>query len=129
MAKKKNPSKLPKATAQQSKPDTELPGWPGYRTRAGRSGYDPIDTDIESAHTAGTLIHKLFTGRIRNPVHLFLVGVLGLALIAPLIFAVSEAWNRNVFSWDAWVYLGIAGIAGLIITINFIKNLIQNVFH
>jgi len=27
-----------------------LVGWAGYRTRQGRSGYDPLDRDFEFAH-------------------------------------------------------------------------------
>ena len=109
---------------KQSSPGV-LPGWPGYRTRDGRSGYDPIDTRAEAAHTTGTILQKLFTGQVRNPVGLFLLGVLGLILITPLILAFSEMMNGNLFSWDAWILLLIVGIAGLAVLINFIKNLIK----
>ena len=30
--------------------EAELPGWPGYRMRAGRSGWDPIDTRTVDTH-------------------------------------------------------------------------------
>lgn len=30
---------------------TQLPGWPGYRTRSNRSGLDPLDTRSEAAHS------------------------------------------------------------------------------
>ncbi|MBI5351645.1 MAG: hypothetical protein HZB50_03305 [Chloroflexi bacterium] len=79
-------SKSPKKTNnkdEQNKPNAMVRGLPGYRTRDGRSGYDPIDTRAEAAHSAGTIIQKLFTGRTRNPFHLFLLGALGLALITP----------------------------------------------
>jgi hypothetical protein len=104
-----------------------LPGWPGYRTRDGRSGYDPIDTRAEAAHTAGTILQKLFTGQVRNPFGLFLLGVFGLILITPLILAISEMLNGNLFSWDAWILLLIVGVAGFAVLINFIKNLIKTI--
>ena len=104
-----------------------LPGWPGYRTRDGRSGYDPIDTRTEAAHVSGTFLQKLFVGQLKisNPLYLFLVGALGLVLVAPLILAVVETLNGNPFSRDGWILLLIAGIVGLAVLINFIKNLVR----
>lgn len=128
MAKKNRPSRSAKKSTDvddPTKPAAQLPGWPGYRTREGRSGYDPIDTRTEAAHTAGTLIQKLFTGRIRNPIYLFLLSGLGLVLITPLILAVSEMMNGNLLPWNAWIFVFITGIAGLVILINFVRNLIQ----
>ena len=103
----------------------DLPGWPGYRTRDGRSGYDPIDTRAESGHMAGTIIPKLIGGQIRNRVHLFLESILGLILFTPLILAVSETLNGNQFLWSAWLFLLILGTAGLALLINCIKNLLE----
>jgi len=34
-------------------------GWPGHRTRPGRTGYDPLDSDFESAHIEGVIIRQL----------------------------------------------------------------------
>ena len=102
-----------------------LPGWPGYRTREGRSGYDPIDTRTEAAHTAGMILQKLLTGQMRNPIHLALLGILGLILITPLVLAISEIKYGNVLPWNAWIFLLIIGVIGLAILINFIKNLIK----
>jgi len=131
MSKKDNLSRSPKNLknkGEQNNPSALLPGWPGYRTRNGRSGYDPIDSRTEAAHTAGTIIQKLFAGRIRNPVYLFLLGVLGLVLIIPLLLAVSEMVKGNLFSMDAWIFLGIIGIIGLTVLIIFINNLIKLIF-
>jgi hypothetical protein len=129
MSKKNNlseSSKTPKDKDDRSNPGA-LPGWPGYRTRDGRSGYDPIDNRTEAAHMAGTFIQKLFAGqlRIRNPVYLFLLCVSGLVLIIPLILAISETMKGNPFSWDAWIFVLITGIVGLAALINFLKNLIR----
>ena len=132
MNKKNSHSKLPKRPNdkdEQNNSNVLLPGWPGYRTRDGRSGLDPIDTRTEAAHTAGTIIQKLFTGRIENPIYLFLLGVLGLALITPLILAISEMLNGNLFPWNAWIFLLVTGFVGLAILINFIKNLIKFIFR
>jgi hypothetical protein len=131
MSKKSSLPKSPKKPSgkdEQNNPSA-LPGWPGYRTREGRSGYDPIDTRTEAAHTFGTIIQKLFTGQIRNPIYLFLLGVFGLVLIVPLVLTISQSMNGNLFSWDAWIFLLIAGIVGAAILINFIKNLIKVVFR
>jgi hypothetical protein len=132
MSNKNNLSKSPKKPNnkdEQNTSSTLLPGWPGFRTRDGRSGLDPIDTRAEAAHTAGTIIQKLFTGRIGNPIYLFLLGVLGLALITPLFLAFLEMVNGNLFPWNAWIFLLITGIVGLAILINFIKNLLKTVFR
>lgn len=103
----------------------DLPGWPGYRTRDGRSGYDPIDTRAESGHMAGTIIQKLIGGQIRNRVHLFLVSIFGLILITHLILAVSETLNGNQFPWSAWLFLLIVGTAVIALLNNCIKNLFE----
>jgi len=105
-----------------------LPGWPGYRTRDGRSGYDPIDTRTEAAHTAGAFVQKLFSGQLRtkNPIYLILSGILGLILIVPLFLAFLETINRNPPTWDGWVAMLIAAIVGLAMLINVAKNLIKD---
>ena len=129
MSKKNKVSKssnTPKEKDDRNDPSS-LPGWPGYRTRDGRSGYDPIDARTEAAHTLGTFIQNLFTGqlRIRNPIYLFLSGVLGLVLIIPLLLAISEMLNGNPFSLDAGIALLIAGIIGIAVLTNFVKSLIR----
>jgi len=63
-----------------------LSGWPGHRTRPGRSGYDPLETDFEQAHITGILIRRLFTLKLRshNPVYLLLMVFFGLIGISHL---------------------------------------------
>jgi hypothetical protein len=126
---------LPKSSQKPNDKDEQinssalLPGWPGYRTREGRTGYDPIDTPAEAAHTAGSIIQKLFMGRVRNPIYLFLLGAAGLVLATPLVLAISETINGNQFPWNAWLFLLITGIVGFAFLINFSRNLIKNVFR
>ena len=129
MSKKKKLSESFKASDNQDdrNASNNLPGWPGYRTRNGRSGYDPIDTRTEAAHTVGTFIQKLFTGRLRikNPILLFLTGVLGMALSAPFFLAIFETINGNLLARYAWFTLLVGAIVGLALLINFVKNLIK----
>src|SRR5574342_1244824 len=107
------PSNKPGERDDRNDPSS-LPGWPGYRTREGRSGYDPIDTRTEAAHTFGTFIQSLFTGRlkIRNPIILILSGLLGLVLVIPLLLAIWDMLNGNPLSLDTGITLLIAGIVG-----------------
>jgi hypothetical protein len=106
---------------------SSIPGWPGYRTRDGRSGYDPIDTRTEAAYTFSAFIRGLFTGRLRikNLILLFLSGLLGLVLVFPFLLAIFELLNGNPLSLNAWGTLFVIGVIGLAFLINFIKNLIR----
>jgi hypothetical protein len=125
MSKTSNASKSKKKLNDEEQNNSSvLPGWPGYRTRAGRSGYDPIDTRAEAGHMAGTILQRLFVGQTRNRVHLFLLGVLGLILITPLVLTISETLSGNLLPWNAWLFVLILGIVGLAILINFIKNIL-----
>jgi hypothetical protein len=128
VSKKNRASKSTRKSKNQDdldSPNASLPGWPGYRTREGRSGYDPIDTRTEAAHTAGTILQRLITGQTRNPLYLSLLGLLGFVLVVPLFLTIVELMNGNVFPWNAWAFALITGIAGLAILINFIRNLVQ----
>lgn len=120
------PSNTPKEKEDRDNPSS-IPGWPGYRTRDGRSGYDPIDMRTEAAHTASTLVRDLFSGRLRikNPLFLFLSGLLGLALVTPFLLAVMEMLNGNLFPLDAWFTFSIGGILGLAVLVNFVKSLVR----
>ena len=70
-----------------------LRGWPGYRTRPGRSGYDPLDTEFELAHMEGVILRQLIMGkfRTRNPLALFLMFFWGSIGCLSLFFTVGEA--------------------------------------
>jgi hypothetical protein len=66
----------------------ELPGWPGYRTRPGRSGYDPIDTNLEWAFQQGLFIKRLLTGQLRphQPTYRALMLIFGALFPLALLF-------------------------------------------
>lgn len=71
---------------------SKIPGYPGYRTRPGRSGNDPVDSALEQGHMMGLFLRKAITGRLRtrNPVYLtamFFFGVL------PFVLMLIGLWN------------------------------------
>ena len=87
----------PKKDTKQA-PETQLRGWPGYRTRDNRSGLDPLDSRAEAAHVGGTLLRQVLTLRLRtrNPLALlmlFLLGVLPFIFLAYLIFGTLFSGN------------------------------------
>jgi hypothetical protein len=122
-------SKKPSDKGQHNKPAPLLPGQPGYRTRDGRSGLDPVDMRTEAAHTAGTLLKRPFSGRIRNPFALLLLAGLGLLLITPFGVAISDLKNAGQFSLYAWIILFTTGLVGMALLVNTIRNLIKIVFR
>lgn len=102
-----------------------LPGWPGYRTRDGRSGLDPVDNDIESGHVVGVFLRRFFTMTLRTH-HAYqtgLLGVIGFLLLAPFVLAVTETLGGTQMQPGAWVYLSLTGLVGLFALTNFVKNL------
>jgi hypothetical protein len=121
----KEPSQGKKSHTRDA--STFLQGFPGYRTRAGRSGLDPIDNDAEGGHITGVIIRRLLTGRLRarNPLTLLLWTVLGLACIAPLLLAILEAFRGNLLPFGAWVLIAVASLLGIALLANLIKNLLH----
>ncbi len=124
LSKLSQPSKKPKDRDEPNSA-SELPGWPGYRTRDGRSGYDPIDNDFEAAHVTGAFVQSLFTGklRLRNRLALVLSGLAGLLLVFPLLLAITESVRGNLLPWEGLLTFLVAGLIGLALLVNFVKNL------
>jgi len=122
-------------TKKSSKPEKPQPqaasnslqGWPGYRTREGRSGLDPLDNEAESGHMAGVLFHRLLTGKLRtsNPFTLLLWTVLGLGCIFPFLLAILEAFRGDLLPPGAWVLITISSLLGIALLVNLIKNLLH----
>jgi hypothetical protein len=106
---------------------SSLRGWPGYRTREGRSGLDPYDNDAEAGHMGGVLLRRLVTGNLhtRNPLSLLIWAVLGLACISPFILAILEAVRGNLLPFGAWVLIAIAGLFGTALLANVIRNILH----
>ena len=84
---------------RKSNNEGPFPGEAGYRTRQGRTGLDPIETNLEVGRIEGHFIRKLFTGHLRthNPIYLFIMFALGLCfLFLPLAsFLSQQVGNRT----------------------------------
>jgi hypothetical protein len=108
-------------------PSSTLQGWPGYRTRAGRSGLDPIDNRTEAGHMAGLVLRDLLTGTLvtRNSFSLFVFGILGVLFLAPLGLALYSAFQGGGFPFSGWLVTGILGLAGGILLVNLFRNLLR----
>jgi hypothetical protein len=119
-------SKKPNNVGEKKNPGS-LSGWPGYRTRSGRSGYDPVDSRTESAHMFGVFIQRFFTGQVKtkNAAHLFLLAVSGGILVLPFTIAITETYRGNPMPLNSWIILIIAGVVGLVALFNFVKNMIR----
>jgi aminoglycoside 6'-N-acetyltransferase I len=66
-----------------------LRGWPGWRTRQGRTGYDWIDTQAEAAYVQGMLIRQFFTFtyRTRSVLSLFFISIFSVSgILSCLLF-------------------------------------------
>lgn len=78
-----------------SEQSLQLPGWPGFRTKPGRSGYDPVDIYAEYGHMAGVLLLDVI--KLRLPTKNFLTKILlvcaSLIYLSPLIFIIGEFCN------------------------------------
>ncbi len=119
----KKPPKSENAPVQGT--SSSLRGWPGYRTREGRSGLDPYDNDAEAGHMAGVFFRRLLTGRlrIRNPFSLVLSAVLGLGCLTPFVLAILEATRGDLLPFGAWVLIAITGLFGTALLANVIRNI------
>jgi hypothetical protein len=113
--------------AQARGASSSLRGYPGYRTREGRSGLDPIDNDAEGGHMVGVFLRRLLTGKLRtrNPFSLFVLAVIGLICLTPFLLAVLEAFRGNLLPFGAWMVIIIAAFFGIAMLVNGIRNLLR----
>ena len=67
-------------------PSFEVPGQPNYRTRPGRSGFDPIDYEYEYAHIQGRVARMLLDRKwyTDNPFMVIALSIWGLAILVEL---------------------------------------------
>ena len=102
-----------------------LPGWPGYRTRPGRSGYDYLDTVFEGAHMEGVLLRQLFTGKLRieNPLFLLLTGLWGVLVELPWIWGGLELLQGHMAYLVVILGLSFFWVPGLFLLWNVVLNL------
>lgn len=97
--------------------DYDLPGWPGYRTRPGRSGYDPLDAPFERAQFVGRVTMSLIRQdwHTDNLFYLALLNLFGfLTSFVALFFVVGIIlpWLNPIL----WIgFRGLAGILGFVL--------------
>jgi hypothetical protein len=108
--------------------ENQLPGWPGYRTRSGRSGLDPLDTRNEAAHMEGLFLRNVFTlrARTRNPFYLllmFVLGVIPFVLIAALL--IGGMVRLSELSLGTILYFVFFLLIAGALTINFLLSLLE----
>lgn len=94
-----------------------LTGWPGHRTRPGRSGYDPLDRDFEYAHMQGVIFRRLITRtfRTRNPIYLIFMTCMG------IVYSLYGVVPFMIGNW-AGIFTGIISSPYLIVGIALLIN-------
>ena len=128
---RKKTSKSSKFDLSQAKGESRgsisLEGQPGYRTRDGRSGYDPLDTSTETGFMLGIFVQHLFTGKLRtrNPFYLVIMAVVSILGVAPLLLAVIDVFKGNSTPIGGWIVIIIAWLIGMAMLINLVKNLLH----
>jgi tetratricopeptide (TPR) repeat protein len=105
-----------------------LAGWPGHRTRPGRTGYDPLDTPFEEAHIEGVVIRMILIGRFRthNPIYLLIMIFIGLIFCTPLFLGVISAFAGDVQSIIILSGTILDWIIGLALLTNVFLSLLVN---
>jgi hypothetical protein len=109
----------------------QFPGTPGYRTREGRSGLDPIESNLEAAYMEGTFYRNLFTLKIRTRnifylILMFIFGVLpfiGFTYLIGIGFYESPQNMNNPALWFILV-LFLLLVPGAI-TVNFLLSILE----
>ena len=86
-----------------------LPGRAGHRTRYGRSGFDPLETEFEFARMQGVVIRRLFTRkfRTRNPIYLLLMAFVGVLFFSVvLLFTLGDGFGiiAGVLYSPYWIF-------------------------
>lgn len=99
-----------------------LIGWAGHRTRYGRSGYDPLETDFEFAHMQGVVIRLLLTRkfRTRNPIYLLFMTFVG---ILYFLYGVSPFILGNIYGIIAGIIYSPYSIVGALLLVNVYLSL------
>jgi len=101
-----------------------LPGWPGYRTRQGRSGYDYLDTQFELAHMEGVWLRQLLTGRLRTHslAGLILLAFIGTVALLPLLLGGAAVASGDPSGVALIIILSPSWALGLLLLWNVVRN-------
>lgn len=99
-----------------------LMGYPGYRNRQGRSGYDPLERNAEQARMQGIMIHLLLNRkfRTRNPIFLVLMACAG---ILYFLTGVLPFLLGNVNGIIAGIIYSPYSIVGIMLLVNVYLSL------
>lgn len=102
-----------------------LKGWPGHRTRPGRSGYDPLDSDFEYAQMQGRIMRMLFTKKLRthNPFYLLFMTLVGMIFCLPIILSVGATLNGEFEYFAFMFHYGIQSAIGIAIMFNVLSSI------
>jgi tetratricopeptide (TPR) repeat protein len=102
-------------------------GASGYRTRPGRSGYDPLDMRFEEARMEGSLLRRLFTGNLRthDPLYLIMMTILGVIFSLPLIFVLGMSNYESPGAMLMICPFGLIGISGVSLLINVVVSVLS----
>src|SRR5687768_6782044 len=107
---------------------SELPGWPGYRTRPNRSGLDPLDSRAEADHMGGTFLRRLFTfkARTRNPVYLVLMFIFGvIPFLTLVVFMIGGLPGLHIDSLVPMIYLIFLILILGAVSTNFLLSILE----
>jgi hypothetical protein len=109
-----------------------LPGTPGFRTRLGRSGYDPLDTSTETGRMEGKFFQRLFTLRLitHNPFYLalmFVFGVVPFGFLAAL--SIGSVRGMEFPNFASGVFFFVLMVVLLCITGALSANLVLSLLH
>jgi hypothetical protein len=110
--------------------ENQLPGFPGYRTREGRSGYDSLDSSRESAFMEGSFLRKLFTFRLRtrDAFYLILMFIFGVVPFVVMLWTTAAILISDVLEYGdsgmlvmPLIFTVITGI----LAVNFLLSILE----
>ncbi len=107
-------------------PARVCPGRPGYRTRMGRGGLDPMDMYCEEGYMSGLWLRQLatLTLRLRNPVYAIIGLFIGGLAALPLVFTLAEL-PGNKHAVAQLTVSAIYWIPGILLVSNAVLSLVR----
>ena len=93
-----------------------LMGYPGYRNRQERSGYDPLERNAEQARMQGIMIRLLFTRkfRTRNPIYLVVMAFVGALYFLSGVLPFTLGNSEGIFTGIIYSPYSVIGAALLV---------------
>lgn len=110
---------------EEDNPNLELPGHPGYRTQAGHSGLDPIESYSELGYVMGICLRDLLYFRLRTRNALSLIGMflVGFIFLAPLGTTVLFLSTLGEAALPLLFFTFLPAVLGLLLWTNLALNL------